>query len=101
MYFFVILSLLALNFTDLKFTVYDSDAFIPKNYATRQILLSRIAWPSVITAFTSVARGMAKNKPQKPHIPPNKSTAIIIATGCKLTTQRTAMAPAHCRQATE
>ena len=31
-----------------------------------------------------VARGMAKNKPQKPQIPPKKRTATIITTGCKL-----------------
>tara|TARA_Y100001968_G_C19309470_1_gene693375 strand:+ start:997 stop:1116 length:120 start_codon:yes stop_codon:yes gene_type:complete len=34
-----------------------------------------------IMAFIKVARGMAKNKPQKPHIPPKKRTEIIIITG--------------------
>ena len=40
---------------------------------------------ALITAFTKVAKGMAKNTPQNPHQPPKTNTATIIATGCKLT----------------
>jgi hypothetical protein len=35
--------------------------------------------------LNSVASGIAKNIPQKPHNPPNNSTAQMIATGCRLT----------------
>jgi len=38
------------------------------------------------TALTSVASGRAKNTPQKPQMPPNTSTATMMATGCRLTT---------------
>ena len=37
-------------------------------------------------ALTNVAKGMAKKTPQKPHNPPNRSTATIIAIGWRLTT---------------
>ena len=40
---------------------------------------------ALIMALNSVARGMAKNTPQNPQIPPKTSTAIIIATGWRFT----------------
>ena len=40
---------------------------------------------AVITAFTKVASGIAKNTPQKPHRPPKTNTAIMMYSGCKLT----------------
>ena len=33
---------------------------------------------AVTTALTSVANGMAKNTPQKPHNPPNTKTAMMM-----------------------
>src|SRR5690606_32614916 len=37
------------------------------------------------TALSSVASGMAKKIPQKPHMPPNTRMATMIATGCRFT----------------
>jgi len=35
----------------------------------------------LITALTKVAKGMAKNTPAKPQMPPNMSTEAMMATG--------------------
>ena len=48
-------------------------------------LLSPSLGQAVKTALTTVARGIAKNTPQKPHKPPKNNMATIIAMGCKLT----------------
>ena len=40
---------------------------------------------ALIIAFIKVAKGIAKNTPAKPHMPPKKRTAKIIATGWRFT----------------
>ena len=52
-------------------------------------MLGAIARPfigqALIMAFMNVAKGIAKNTPQNPQIPPNTKTAVSIAIGCSFT----------------